>query len=110
MSLSSKPKKNFTEVTSSYFEDFKLIKQSMTEVKADKWINKQEYPNFDFGALARANAVQLITLARYGAFEVSQLAESLNNNQLSNYKLNYGPWKDCEPNKETKEEKQLTDC
>lgn len=104
MSLIFKPRKNFTEVTSSYFEDFKMIKKSMSEVRADKWINKKEYPNFDFGALARANAVQLITLARYGAFEVSQFAESLNNNQLSNYKLNYGPWKDWNPDKDPDEE------
>ena len=48
MSLIFKPRKNFTEVTSSYFEDFKMIKQSITEVKAEKWINKKECPGFDF--------------------------------------------------------------
>ena len=94
MSLIFKPRKNFTEVTSSYFEDFKMIKQSIAEVKAEKWINKKECPDFNFEALDRANAVQLITLAKYGAFEVSQFAESLNDNQLSKYKLSYGPWKD----------------
>ena len=94
MSLIFKSKKNFTEVTSSYFEDFKMIKQSIAEVKAEKWINKKECPGFDFDSLDRANAVQLITLAKYGAWEVSQFAESLNDNQLSKYKLNYGPWKD----------------
>ena len=101
MSLIFKPRKNFTEVTSSYFEDFKMIKQSITEVKAEKWINKKECPGFD--SLSRANAVQLITLARYGAFEVSQFAESLNDNQLSKYKLNYGPWKDWNPDKDPDE-------
>lgn len=106
MSLIFKPRKNFTEVTSSYFEDFKMIKKSMSEVRADKWINKKEYPNFDFGALARANAVQLITLARYGAFEVSQFVESLKDNQLSKYKLNYGPWKDWNPDKDPDEEQR----
>lgn len=107
MSLIFKPRKNFTEVTSSYFEDFKMIKKSMSEVRADKWINKKEYPNFDFGALARANAVQLITLARYGAFEVSHFAESLNDNQLSKYKLNYGPWKDWNLDEDPDEEKMI---
>lgn len=104
MSLIFKPRKNFTEVTSSYFEDFKMIKQSITEVKAEKWINKKECPGFNFEALDRANAVQLITLARYGAFEVSQFAESLNDNQLGKYKLNYGPWKDWNPDKDSEEE------
>ena len=103
MSLIFKPRKNFTEVTSSYFEDYRMIRKSMSEVKAEKWINKKECPGFDFDALDRANAVQLITLARYGAFEVSQFAESLSNNQLGKYKLNYGPWKDWDPEKEPKE-------
>lgn len=103
MSLIFKPKKNFTEVTSSYFEDFKMIKQSITEVKSEKWINKKECPGFDFKSLDRANAVQLITLAKYGAFEVSRFAESLNDNQLSKYKLNYGPWKDWSPDKDPDE-------
>lgn len=107
MSLIFKPRKNFTEVTSSYFEDFKMIKQSMTEVKAEKWINKKECPSFNFEALDRANVVQLITLARYGAFEVSQFAESLNDNQLGKYKLNYGPWKDWNPDKDPDEEKTV---
>lgn len=101
-----KPRKNFTVVTSSYFEDFRMLKQSMTEVKAEKWINKKECPGFNFDALDRANAVQLITLARYGAFEVSQFAESLNDNQLSKYKLDYGPWKDWNPEDEEKTEKE----
>lgn len=103
MSLVFKHRKNFTEVTSSYFEDYRMIRKSMSEVKAEKWINKKECPGFDFDALDRANAVQLITLARYGAFEVSQFAESLSNNQLDKYKLNYGPWKDWDPEKEPEE-------
>ena len=92
-----KPKKNYTEVTSSYFEDYQMIRKSISEVKAEKWINKKECPGFDFGALDRANAVQLITLAKYGAWEVSQFAESLALGQLDKYKLNYGPWKDWKP-------------
>jgi hypothetical protein len=98
-----KPKKNYTEVTSSYFEDFQMIRKSMSEVKAEKWMNKRDCPDFDFAALDRANAVQLITLAKYGAWEVSQFAESLAPGQLDKYKLNYGPWKDWKQDEETEE-------
>lgn len=98
-----KPKKNFIVVTSSYFEDFRMIKQSMVEVKSEKWINKKECPGFNFDSLDRANAVQLITLARYGAWEVSQFAESLAQGQLNKYKLDYGPWKDWNSEETEKE-------
>lgn len=101
-----KPRKNFTVVTSSYFEDFHMIKQSMMEVKAEKWINKKDCPGFDFDSLDRANAVQLITLAKYGAWEVSQFAESLAQGQLDKYKLDYGPWKDWNPEGEEKTEEE----
>lgn len=108
MSLIFKPKKNYTEVTSSYFEDYNLIKQSMREVKSEKWINKKDCPDFNFGALDRANAIQLIMLAKNGAREVSQFVDSLSNAQLNKYKFNYGPWKEMPEEEATDNEKEQT--
>ena len=106
MSLIYKQRKNYTEVTSSYFEDYRMIKKGMSEIKADKWTNKTEYPNFDFGKLELANVVQLIILAKNGARELSAFADSLQPSQYDKYKLNYGPWKDYEEETE-KDESQI---
>lgn len=98
MSLVYTQRKNCTVVTSSYFEDYRMIRQGMVELKADKWVNKKECPGFDFGKLELANVVQLITLAKEGARELNMFTESLSPQQLEKYKLNYGPWKDFDEN------------
>lgn len=109
MSLIYKQRKNYTEVTSSYFEDVKMLKKSMSEVKADKFTNKIEYPGFDFGKLELANAVQIIMLAKYGARELSAFVDSLSPYQYDKYKINYGPWKDYEEELAKESEEQSSD-
>lgn len=106
MSLIYKQRKNYTEVTSSYFEDYRMIKKGMAEVKADKFTNKVEYPNFDFGKLEMANVVQMIMLAKYGARELSAFVESLAPAQYDKYKINYGPWQEYEEDAEPSKEEQ----
>jgi hypothetical protein len=96
MSLVYTQRKDYTIVSSSYFDDYKMIKEGMRELKADKWVNKKECPDFDFAKLELANVVQLFILAKNGAREVSAFADSLPTQQLDKYRFNYGPWKEVD--------------
>ncbi|MCF0126072.1 MAG: hypothetical protein HUJ68_10040 [Clostridia bacterium] len=96
MSIVFKPKKNYTVVTSSYFDDIKLIKQSLSETFKDIHKNTKEYPGFDFNDLQLRSTVEILILANQGAREVSDFFRNLKDNQLSKYKSDYGPWRDCD--------------
>lgn len=87
-----------TSVTSSYFDDMRLVKQSLYESKKDDYVSAKwrREKGRDFRELELQTAIMAITLAKKGAAEVSEFADSLKPAQYEQYVLNYGPWKDYE--------------
>lgn len=98
MLIKKKLKNGKTSVTSSYFEDARLVKQSLSESKQDDYVSKKwrkEAPR-DFKEIEWQTAIMVIQLVKQGAREVSTFASLLADNQIGNYVLNYGPLKDYE--------------
>lgn len=85
-------------VTSSYFEDARLVKASLRDsLQSDyvpsKWRREK---GRDFSQLKLATAAQFIYLNRLGVMELSEFVDNLKPSQYENYKINYGPWKEYE--------------
>lgn len=89
-------KKNpVTVVSSSYFDDIKMIDESMRETKAANYIPRWERSKGNqmrnLGELELANVVLKIQLAKKGMREVADFAEKIPDAKLKEYELNYGP-------------------
>lgn len=85
-------------ITSSYFDDARLIKASLRDSMQEdyvpaKWRNGA---GRDFSELKLATAVQFIILSKQGAEEIKKYLEPMNTEQFKNLKVNWGPWVDYE--------------
>lgn len=85
-------------VTSSYFEDIRLLKASLRESMQDDYVPSKwrREKGRDFSELKLATATQCLILAKRGAEELSDFVANLKQNQYDNYKINYGPWQPYE--------------
>lgn len=89
-------KKNpVTVVSSSYFDDIKMIDEGMRETKAANYIPRWERSKGNqmrnLGELELANVVLKIQLAKKGMREVADFAEKIPDSKLKEYEFNYGP-------------------
>jgi len=87
-----------TSITSSYFDDVRMLKASLREsmqedYAANKWRREKAR---DFSQLKLATVTQCLILAKIGAAELSEFVSDLKPNQVENYKVNYGPWQPYE--------------
>lgn len=87
-----------TSITSSYFEDMRIYKMSLTDSKQSdyvsrKWRNDKAR---DFSELNFVTTIECMKLAKLGCTELRNFVNNLNVNQLENIKLNFGPCKDYE--------------
>lgn len=85
-------------VTSSYFDDLRVYKMSLSDSKTSDYVSKKWRTEKarDFANLNYTTAIECMKLAKYGCTELRNFVNSLNVNQLSNYKINFGPCKDYE--------------
>ena len=89
-------KKNpVTIISSSYFEDIKMIDEGMRETRAVNYIPRWERSKGNqmrnLGELELANVVMKIQLAKKGIREVADFAEKIPAAKLKEYEFNYGP-------------------
>lgn len=86
-------------VTSTFFEDARLVKASLRESMQDDYVSSKwrRDKGRDFSELQLATVVQSMLLAKQGFAELQKFSESHRNSaQAEKYKINYGPWKDYE--------------
>lgn len=91
-------KNGITSITSSFFEDLRLYKASLSDSKQSDYAERRfssEKPR-DFSKIELQTAIQTIILAKYGASEIRDFQEKLKPQQFKDYKFNYGPLKDFE--------------
>ena len=89
-------KKNpVTIISSSYFEDIKMIDEGMRETRSANYIPRWERSKGNqmrnLGELELANVVMKIQLAKKGIREVADFAEKIPAAKLKEYEFNYGP-------------------
>lgn len=89
-------KKNpVTVISSSYFDDIKMIDEGMRETKAANYIPRWERSKVNqvrnLRELELANVVLKIQLAKKGVREVADFAEKIPNAKIKEYEFNYGP-------------------
>lgn len=85
-------------VTSSYFQDCSMIKESLRDSKKDdyeSWKWRKDKPR-DFSELELKTAVETMKYAKYGCIEMREFMNTIHPNSFSNYKFNFGPCKDYE--------------
>lgn len=87
-----------TAVTSSYFEDMRLYRQSLSESKSEDYVAAKwrREKGRDFSELELQTAIQVIKLGKMAVSEISSFRENLRPGQLDNYKFNFGPMEDYE--------------
>lgn len=97
MAIVFKHLKNKTIVTSSFFEDVRMMKKTYQdeELRNMRWSNSpkgdQEYYKQNFGKIKLAATVQMITLWKQGCRELTAWVESLTEKQIQehNYETKY---------------------
>lgn len=85
-------------VTSSYFDDLRVYKMSLSDSKQSDYVSKKwrRSEARDFSEIEFATTLECLRLAKYGCVELRNFVNNLNVNQLANYKINFGPCKNYE--------------
>lgn len=98
MIIKKQLKNGKVSVTSSYFQDCSLVKESLRDSKKEDyeyWKWRKDKPR-DFTELELKTAVEAMKYARYGCIEMKEFMNTLHPSSFSNYKFNFGPCKDYE--------------
>lgn len=85
-------------VTSSYFEDIRMVKQSLFESKKDDYVpgKWRREKGRDFSELEVQTVLMTFQLAKKGLAEINDFVEDLKPSQYDKFVINYGPWKNYE--------------
>lgn len=95
----SKVYKNGTKsITSSYFQDIKMLEDSIRETKQEnyipRWQKSAQNKQMDTSELEIRNVVMRIDLGKKGVAEINEYLEKLSSAQRRNIKVNWGPMHD----------------
>lgn len=95
-------KKNGVKVvTSSYFDDVRMLRESMKDSGISQMRHDKEC-HFDIGALMNSSIAQQISLWQQGCRELSHYVENMKPEQWKNYEIlymgdDYVPTDECAP-------------
>ena len=94
--ITSKMYKNGTKaISSSYFQDIKMLEDSIRETKQEayipRWQKSAQNKQMDTSALEIKNVLMRIDLAKKGIAEINEYLDHLSNQARSHIKVNWGP-------------------
>lgn len=83
-------------ITSSYFDDIRTYRMSLSDSKQSDYVSKKwrREKGRDFKEIELATAIQCLILAKLGIADICEFQKNLRDDQFENYIFNYGPCKE----------------